>query len=493
MEKLSSLKPNIWFHVVVNVLVVIFITGASYVHTPLEGTKDTLIYLLHLFALQTTLAGIIYFLSLFKWVFKIVFPLLFLVYCLFAFWAYSQDISVTPGLIQAVLESKADIVVDVITVPYVLFFVAGLTVLFFILKFYSKIKPRKGFKVFVLPAMLCLAVFYIVEHKRPGSFDNRLPYNLVHGFMTYYEKPDLILNTEIPQLARKRDSIKVVFVLGETVRADHLGINGYERETTPFLSSEANIYSFKNLATDYTYTGKSVPQILTDQNLREHKDRYTSIFSMMNQAGVRTTWIGNQTLEKSFAPIVETNEEVILVDKFKSEFSFNKELDEIMLPVLDSVLKTSSSQLVTMHMIGSHWWYENRYSDPFRKYTPVIDSKYVPSQSRQQMINSYDNTILYLDYFLNEVIDRLKEEPQPTAMLYVSDHGELLGEDGRYLHAQGGDVLKNPAYIIWFSPTYKATYPVTVSTVEALTSAPILTDDIYHRLLEILGIETDNL
>lgn len=493
MERLRSLKPIIIFHLVANILVVFFITGASYYHTPLEGGKDTAIYLLHLFALQTTLAGIIYFLSLFKWVFRIGFSALFLMYCLFSFWAYSQDVSVTSGLIQAVLESKADIVVDVITLPYILFFSAAIVVLFFILKFHSKLAPRKGFTIFVLPAFLCICVFFFVENKRNGSFINRLPYNLVAGFVEYYEKPTLILNTEIPEIIRTNDSIKLVFVLGETVRGDHLGINGYERETTPLLSSEEHIISFKNLFTEHTYTGKSIPQILTNENLGEVKETYTSVFSVVNKANIKTTWIGNQTLETSFAPIVKTNEQVILIDKFKSEFSFNKALDEAMLPILETVLDAAPSQLITLHMIGSHWWYENRYSDSFRKFTPVIDSKYVPSQSREQMINSYDNTILYLDFFLNKVIQRLKKEKGPTAMLYVSDHGELLGEDGRYLHAQGGDVLKNPAYILWFSESYKSKYPAIVSEISEITNEQITTDDVYYRVLKILGINTSNL
>ena len=335
--------------------------------------------------------------------------------------------------------------------------------------------------------------FFFVENKRNGSFINRLPYNLVAGFVEYYEKPTLILNTEIPEIIRTNDSIKLVFVLGETVRGDHLGINGYERETTPLLSSEEHIISFKNLFTEHTYTGKSIPQILTNENLGEVKETYTSVFSVVNKANIKTTWIGNQTLETSFAPIVKTNEQVILIDKFKSEFSFNKALDEAMLPILETVLDAAPSQLITLHMIGSHWWYENRYSDSFRKFTPVIDSKYVPSQSREQMINSYDNTILYLDFFLNKVIQRLKKEKGPTAMLYVSDHGELLGEDGRYLHAQGGDVLKNPAYILWFSESYKSKYPAIVSEISEITNEQITTDDVYYRVLKILGINTSNL
>jgi glucan phosphoethanolaminetransferase (alkaline phosphatase superfamily) len=490
MEKLRSLKPNIFFHLFVNVVVVIFITGASYYHTPLEGFKDKAIYLLHLFILQTTVAGIIYFLSLIKWVFRIVFPTLFLLYCCFSFWSYSQDVSVTSGLIQAVFESTSDIVIDVITLPYILFFLAALIAVYLVLKFYSRIEPRKGIFGFSIIALSCIGLYFVTENKRNGTLKNRLPYNAIYGLKGYYKTPDLKLNTEIKPIVKEKDSITLVFVLGETVRADHLSLNGYKRETTPLLEKEPNIISFTKLYTEHTYTGKSVPQILTNQNLGDPDQPLTSVFTVANKAEIETTWIGNQTLEESFAPITKTNNSILLVDKFKSDLSFNKELDEVMLQPLDSVIKTHNSQLITLHMIGSHWWYENRYSDRFRKFTPVIDSKYVPSQSSEQMINSYDNTILYLDYFLSEVIQKLKKKETPTVLVYVSDHGELLGEDGRWLHAQGGDALKNPAYLFWFSDSYIKKYGNEVEALSEIKELPITTNDVYYRLLDILGIKT---
>jgi lipid A ethanolaminephosphotransferase len=492
MEKLRSLKPNILFHLLLNAVVVIFITGASYYHTPLEGLKDKSVYFLHLLALQSTVAGILYFLSLQKWLFRIGFSILFLLFCSFSFWAYSQDVSVTPGLIQAILETQPDIVMDLITLPYALFMAAAALVLVFLLKRYKSIQPRRGFLGFLIPALLCLAFFFFIENIRPGSVKNRLPYSIVAGVSTYFSTPNLKLRTDFLKVKRSQDAIKVVFVLGETVRADHLGLNGYHRATTPLLAAEKNLISFKHLYTSNTYTATSVPQILTDRNLFEEKESYTSVYSIANKAEVATTWIGNQTLEKSFSPIVETNDNIILVDAFKSEFSFRKALDEALLVPLDSILPKQTEQLITLHMIGSHWWYENRYSDSFRKYNPVIDSKYVPSQSKEQMINSYDNTILYLDFFLDSVIERLKEEKTPSVMVYVSDHGELLGEDGKWLHAQPGEALENPAFLIWFSDEYTEKHPEHVLEIQSKGASRVTTDIVYPLLLKLLSIDYIN-
>jgi glucan phosphoethanolaminetransferase (alkaline phosphatase superfamily) len=477
----------------VNVAVILFITGASYYHIPLEGLKDTGIYLIHLILLQTTVAGFIYFLSLNKWIFRIGFSLLFLLYCGFSFWAYSQDLSITLPLIQSVLETKTDIAIDVITTPYAVFILLAIAALVFINRKHKRLNHFNGFKLLVIPAGLCIFLFFVLEEVRPGSLKNRLPYNLIGGFAEYCKKPELKLNDEISALEFDNDSVAMVFVLGETVRADHLGINGYYRNTTPLLSKRQNLISFKNLFTNNTYTGASVPQILTNQGLESNEGVFTSLYSVLNKANFKTTWIGNQTLEKSFSPITNTNNEIILVDKFKSVFSFNKELDEVMLKPIDSILTSHYRQCITIQMIGSHWWYENRYTQKHRLFTPVIDSKYIPSLTSEQMINSYDNTIVYLDFFLDEIIKRLEIETRPTVLLYVSDHGEHLGEEGKWLHAQGGAAAMNPAYMIWFSEKYVARHPERVSKIKEMQDSRLTTDVIFYKALSILGIHYKNL
>ena len=482
---LHATKRLVYFHIVLNIAVVFFITGASYYHTPLEGGKDTLVYLGHLVLLQTTVAGFIYFLSLNKWLFRIVFSALFLFFCSFSFFSYTQDISVTSGLIQAVFETTPDIAFDLITIPYLAFFIAAILVLVFFIKWHNRLKNRKGILLFSLLAISCIALFFITEMKRLNTLKSRLPYNVFNGVEDYYSAPKFQLNTALPIVKKQTDSLTVIFVLGETVRADHLGLNGYIRNTTPLLSKQ-DIISFPNIFTNNTYTASSIPQVLTDKELDIDKESYLSIYSLANAAGFETTRIGNQTLEKSFAPIVETNGRVLLVDKYKSEYSFNKELDEVMLPVLDSVLGTSTTQFITLHMMGSHWYYENRYSDNFRKYTPVITSKYIPSLTEEQIVNSYDNTILYLDYFLNELIERAKKMPTPTVVFYVSDHGESLGEKGQYLHAGDAKEQTNPALLFWISESFKERYGGKFYSISEAKNTSLTTNIVFDYLRSIL-------
>ncbi len=140
-------------------------------------------------------------------------------------------------------------------------------------------------------------------------------------------------------------------------------------------------------------------------------------------------------------------------------------------------------------MIGSHWWYENRYTDQERMFTPVIDSKYIPSLTSEQLVNSYDNTLVYLDGFIHKVIQKLKAEETPSVMVYVSDHGEQLGEDNKWLHAQAGDAAKNPAYFIWFSNSFIEKYPEKIQRIQKIKEDTLTTDVVFYHLLDLMGIE----
>lgn len=189
------------------------------------------------------------------------------------------------------------------------------------------------------------------------------------------------------------------------------------------------------------------------------------------------------------APVINTNDTVVLIDAFKSVFSFDKRKDADLLEPFKAFLPQASRSVVSLHMIGSHWWYEDRYTDRERIFTPVIDSKYIPSLSSEQMINAYDNTLVYLDGFLASLIETLEQTKIPSVMIYISDHGEQLGEDGKWLHAQAGDAAKNPAYLMWFSQDYQRQHPETLDYFKEAAKRKSTTDRVFYDLLLISGLK----
>jgi len=485
----KSNSKLLWFHLLINAAFLIFITLASYVNIPLSGFKGYLIYFIHLLLLQFTVSGFLYLLSLNKWIFKVVFNLIFFVLALISFWIYTQDISITDSLFSVVLESKPSIIIDLLSTPYFLFIIIIICVLFVINNRYNKLDKRFSPYLF-LASFLAISLFFIVEQKRFNTFKARLPYNVFYGLANYFEKDGYVLNMVSKEVYAENKNLRIVFILGESVREDHLGLNGYSRETTPLIEKQENIISYKNISTPYTYTNSSVPRILSNISTNEKQfNKLTSLYSVFNSCGYQTNWIGNQELERSYKSIVNTNKKVILIDSLRSVLSFNKAHDEELLQPFKNNLESSKSKLITIHMMGSHWYYDNRYSENFRKFKPVTDSKYIPSQTHQQIINAYDNTIVYLDNFLNQTINIIKETNEPTLLIYLSDHGERLGENNKWLHAETAEESSNPACIIWFSESFKNQFPIETKALKANKNISYSTDFLYNSLLDLIKIE----
>ena len=217
--------------------------------------------------------------------------------------------SINYGLIESVLESKTDIAFDLISPQFVLYFIWIIFATFLCIRFYKNSSPLKLKSPLFLLAILCVCGFFTGQHLKRDVFTSKLPYNIISAIKKYSEKPTRIYNqTFEDELSKTVDSIDIVFVLGESVRADHLGINGYDRETTPLLNLQQNLISYSNIYTPLTYTAISVPQILSNQSIHDTLIKeYTILYSILNELKISTTWIGNQSIEKSYESIIKEN------------------------------------------------------------------------------------------------------------------------------------------------------------------------------------------
>jgi glucan phosphoethanolaminetransferase (alkaline phosphatase superfamily) len=491
MEIIKKYRQQIYFHLLLNIIFVIFITFASYYYTPLNSGNDYLTYFAHLIILQFSVFGFLYVLSINKFIFYTVFPIFYFSTSLFAYWVYSQDISITEAIMQSVIETKVDIAVDLISLPFLIYIALTLISLYYILKKYRKLKISQLKSPLLIISIIGIATFFIVEKMRFGTLKNRLPYSLIVGVSNYYQKDDFKINSINQELIAETNNINVVFVLGESVRADHLQLNNYYRKTTPKLIDEKNIISFSKIYTPLTYTAVSVPQILTNKSIESNSEdeKIYSIYAVLNKINTNTTWIGNQSPEKSYVSFINENKNKILVDKFHSVLSFNKKSDAALLPYFKEVIKDTIPQFTTLHMIGSHWWYESRYNEEFRKFKPVIKSKHIPSNTDEEMINSYDNTILFLDSFISDIINTVKKSERNTLLIYLSDHGELLGENGKWLHAQEDGASENPAMFIWYSDQLNNSYPELIEALKENSLKNIPTDFFYHSILDLNKVQ----
>jgi len=295
----------------------------------------------------------------------------------------------------------------------------------------------------------------------------------------------------------------LLLVLGETARMGNFGINGYDRPTTPELSKE-NVISLKGVMSCGTSTATSVPCMfshLGKEDYESRKHNYESLIDVLHHAGLAVLWIDNQSGCKG---VCERVPQALTKSLKHPTLCKNGEcFDEIMLHEIDQRIQALPAErrakgvVVVMHQMGSHGpAYYKRVPDQFRKFVPECRSNALQECSREQVVNSFDNTILYTDHFLGQAIQWLQksEATSAPAMLYVSDHGESLGEKNLYLHGLpyrvAPDVQKRVPWITWLSSSFEKQSGLMPTCLKNKSQAPLTHDNYFHSVLGLMNIST---
>jgi lipid A ethanolaminephosphotransferase len=344
---------------------------------------------------------------------------------------------------------------------------------------------------------------FLREHKSLRTYANPLYFTysaikLVSPSLTGKGKQALTViaaDANIPSTDHGRELL--ILVIGETARADHFSINGYARETTPQLSAE-NAVSFTNFQACGTSTAVSVPCMFSMAG-RKGFDPKTAgtqenLLDVLQRAGVNVIWLDNNSDSKGVALRVPYKD-------FKSPdqnpVCDDECRDEGMLAGLQEYIDAhpTGDIFIVLHQMGNHGpAYFKRYPSRFEKFKPVCKSNDLSSCSNEEIINAYDNAILYTDHFLGKAIDLLKRNDDnfETALFYLSDHGESLGEAGIYLHGLPRSIapdsqLHVPA-VIWFGNSFD---DVDLPALMKKRKAPLTHDNLVHTILSFMEIQTE--
>lgn len=306
-------------------------------------------------------------------------------------------------------------------------------------------------------------------------------------------------------LRSPQDKQLVVLVIGETSRRANWQLNGYERQTNPLLSAQANLVNFTDMLSISNATRSSIPILLTRKpaaSANSYDFAEKSIISAFKEAGFATYWLSTQqkfgTHDTSTSVYAKEADEVIFLNK--TNYSNQGETDEVILSALTKILAAPhKKQLIVIHTLGSHFDYSHRYpaaSDIFRpslndleRYS-LQDRKY-----KQQITNSYDNSILFTDYVLNEVIESIKEQKQIEAfLLYSSDHGEDLFDDSCDKSGHGNDTAYNfeIASFAWYSDSFAKNNADKVQNLKANRYHKINQTSIFPTLIDAASITIPN-
>jgi lipid A ethanolaminephosphotransferase len=319
---------------------------------------------------------------------------------------------------------------------------------------------------------------------------------LVHDSVKFASLPHLIVGAQakIPEWDTHRDL--VVMVVGETARADHFSLNGYARETNPRLQSE-RVINFPDFWSCGTSTAQSVPCMFSHYPRAEFDlekaDAADNALDVLKRAGVSILWRDNNSGSKHVADRVEY--EAYLTNKTNPVCDAECR-DEGMLSGLQDYIDRHpvGDILIVLHQKGNHGpEYYKRYPPAFEKFTPVCKTNDLGACSREEIVNAYDNAILYTDFFLSKVIELLKQNDDrfETAMMYVSDHGESLGENGLYLHGLpyflAPEAQKHVPSVMWFGRNFD---PHSLSSIEAKRMEQLSHDNIFSTLLGLFELQT---
>lgn len=422
-------------------------------------------------------------------------PLLALTGSALSFYLIGYRTTLTPMLVDAILHTNMEEAIGVLSWQMVVWVVINGGVAYLFIRYrWKRIKLSHEW-LYALVALL-LGVGYLTSNARiRTSLYQRFPYNVPYVVYTYYSLQQSVQGSRaVPnyEVISHNDSLTVVLILGEAVRADHLQLNGYPRETTPRLSQRRNVVSYPSIYSEQTHTLASLPYILTraDSVHEDYQYTETSFISIFREAGFYTAWVSNQDLGDTFSPFLLESDTVIFANAGKSVYVFTKWLDEELLPPMNSIRSMSHNKaLYILHSIGSHWYYNNHVPDEMQFFQPVTTNKMITGNTDEQIINSYDNTIRYMDYFVDSIIASLENEK--ALLIYQSDHGEALGEEGDYLHANDAEITKYPATFIWYSDKYAAAYPDKMKALNANKDKRYRTDYVFYSILSAAGMEAE--
>jgi len=418
------------------------------------------------------------------------------------------DSDMIRNILQTNIEESYDLY-SIKLILYLLFFGITPSILIYKIKiinetfkieFYKKIKISILSLLTIVLILFSFSKFYTSffrEHKPLRYYTN--PTYWIYSIGDYVAKTlnsgEIIvkpIGLDAKVINRDKEPKLVIMVVGEATRADHLSLNGYKRETNPLLKKES-IINLPHVSSCGTSTAHSVPCMFSmfDRDNYSYKkgistENVLDVIHHTNQ--VEILWRDNNSDSKGVALRVPFED----YKTPKINTLCDEECrDEGMLVGLDEYIEKRKGKdiLIVLHQMGNHGpAYNKRYTKAFEKFTPVCETNQLEECSQESINNAYDNALLHTDYFLSEVIQLLKrhKKSHQTSMIYMSDHGESLGEHGLYLHGlpyfMAPDAQTHVGALVWFGEDNQK---------KIAPNKEYSHDNLFHTLLGLFNVQTE--
>ncbi|MFL6602983.1 MAG: phosphoethanolamine transferase [Steroidobacteraceae bacterium] len=306
---------------------------------------------------------------------------------------------------------------------------------------------------------------------------------------------------KVPYRAQRVGGEEVhILVIGESARRESWSAYGYGRITTPHLDSlKSATILLQNAVADANLTAWSVPVILTGMTPDQLDSTPVrgNLLDLAKEAGYSTTWLLNQDIGISHFVGVHADH-LTYSQEIETSLFGRRTLDETLLPAYrNEMARPGSPRFIGVHIMGSHWEYKHRYPESFQRFgdarrigaLPMFTTKENASQS---VVDAYDNTILYTDWFLYQLIQAAQALQVPATLTYFPDHGEDLqlldGDEGHGGPKYTPHVFEIPAFI-WMNAAYRREHPQKVAALQANASREIRSHDVFNTVADLMGIK----
>jgi len=415
------------------------------------------------------------------------------------YYLLSYQVTLDITMIGNILNTRTSESVELLT-PTLFIYAVLLAIIpsVFILKI--KVEPLNRLKI-IINSVIALVVTILFLYANASGWlwldkhakilgGKVLPWSYIVNTVRYYShqaksnKKQILLPTG---KFTNKQKIAVVLIIGETARANNFSLYGYARETNPLLKSDDILVMNKTTACT-TYTTGSVACMLSHD---VKQSGYEPLPSYLHRMGAKVVWRSNNWGE----PAIDVSTYQKGGDLAAQCQGEDCQFDGVLLTHLNDEITASDKDkvFIVLHTKGSHGpSYYSRYPSSFEKFTPVCRHEELSKCTSQELINAYDNTILYTDYFLHQTIAQLKQLNMPVMLIYASDHGESLGEEGLYLH--GTPFMFAPKYqkeipfIIWRSQALIQLQGVSNAAIKQ--TGEFSHADIFHTILGTFAVQS---
>jgi lipid A ethanolaminephosphotransferase len=442
-----------------------------------------------------------------------------------AYFINEYGIVIDVNMLNNVLETNRGEAGDLLS-PKLALYLLGLGVAPSVLLWLQPIAYRTAWqevrlKLGAVPALLGIAALIALPFTQNVSsvfrqnrvlLDAFVPYNLLSAAGEYARKRIRVTAVQMVPIAgdahkaaawakRTRNSLTVI-VVGETARARNFSLNGYERETNPLLAKVPGLISLTQVFSCGTDTAQSLPCMFSALGRGgftiDRAARQDGLLDMLQRVGFSVLWRENQGGCKRVCKGVPT--EAMAGAGNRALFELGESFDETLLHGLqEKVAAMPGHAVVVLHMMGSHGpAYYKRYPAAFEHFRPACKESQFSRCATSEIVNSYDNTLVYTDYVLAKLLELLQARDaagSPTAMIYLSDHGESLGESNMYLHgmpyAFAPDVQKHIPMLLWLSPKYQQDFQVDAACLGRRRHEALSHDNLFHSVLGLLDVRAN--